>query len=72
LIASIPDKRSEPKIFELDLMEGEEGALIQAYLAEKTGQRTVPNVFIGQKHIGGSDKLAELHEAGELVTLVMG
>ncbi|KAJ3818410.1 thioredoxin-like protein, partial [Lentinula raphanica] len=32
------------KIFELDQME--EGAEIQAYLAKKTGQRTVPNIFV--------------------------
>merc|ERR1712093_770176 len=72
LISTIPDKKSEPKIFELDLMDEEEGAQIQAYLAKKTGQRTVPNVFIGQKHIGGSDRIVELNEAGELVALVTG
>lgn len=32
-----------------------DGAEIQAALAEWTGQRTVPNVFIGGKHIGGCD-----------------
>lgn len=33
----------------------EDGSEIQAALAEWTGQRTVPNVFIGGKHIGGCD-----------------
>lgn len=51
---------------------GEQGTAIQAYLLQKTGQRTVPNVFIGQKHIGGSDTLNELHEQGELVKLLVG
>ena len=51
-IAAVPNKKSEPKIFELDLL-GEEGQQMQDYLLQKTGQRTVPNVFIGQKHIGG-------------------
>lgn len=32
-----------------------DGADIQAALLEWTGQRTVPNVFIGGKHIGGCD-----------------
>ncbi|KAI0323034.1 thioredoxin-like protein [Amylostereum chailletii] len=50
------------KVFELDEVEG--GDQIQAYLAELTGQRTVPNVFINQKHIGGSDDLAGLHRVG--------
>ncbi|RWW22953.1 hypothetical protein GW17_00012820, partial [Ensete ventricosum] len=32
-----------------------DGPDMQAALAEWTGQRTVPNVFIGGKHIGGCD-----------------
>jgi glutaredoxin 3 len=31
----------------------DEGSAIQDYLLEKTGQRTVPNIFINQKHVGG-------------------
>lgn len=34
-----------------------DGADIQAALAEWTSQRTVPNVFIGGKHIGGCDSM---------------
>ncbi|XAR51885.1 Thioredoxin-disulfide reductase [Bertholletia excelsa] len=41
------------KAIELDTeIDGRE---IQAALAEWTGQRTVPNVFIGGNHIGGCD-----------------
>lgn len=36
------------------ICEGD-GVEIQSALAEWTGQRTVPNVFIGGKHIGGCD-----------------
>jgi len=57
-----------PKIFELD--EIEEGSDIQAYLADKTGQRTVPNIFIGKQHIGGSDDLAALEKSGKLAKLL--
>lgn len=32
-----------------------DGPQIQSALAEWTGQRTVPNVFIGGNHIGGCD-----------------
>ena len=32
-----------------------EGAEIQANLLEKTGQRTVPNIFVKGKHLGGCD-----------------
>ena len=33
---------------------------MQQALKEKTGQRTVPNVFIGGEHIGGYDALSSL------------
>lgn len=55
-------------IIELD--EDSQGDAIQAYLGEKTGQRTVPNVFISGKHIGGSDDLAKLNSSGELKKLI--
>lgn len=32
-----------------------DGSEIQAALGQWTGQRTVPNVFIGGNHIGGCD-----------------
>ena len=35
----------------------DDGADIQAALEELTGQRSVPNIFIGQKHIGGNSDL---------------
>lgn len=54
------------------MLEDDQGAKIQGYLMEKTGQRTVPNIFVGHKHIGGSDSINELHENGELVKLLMG
>jgi len=44
----------------------EDGDAIQAYLQTKTGQRTVPNVFIKQEHIGGNDDLQAFNKAGEL------
>ena len=34
------------------------------------GQSTFPQVFIGERHIGGSDELHELDEAGELDALL--
>ncbi|KAK6123518.1 hypothetical protein DH2020_042739 [Rehmannia glutinosa] len=34
------------------------------------GQRTVPNVFINGKHIGGSDVVIAKHQKGELVPLL--
>jgi len=70
-IAAVPSKKSEPKIFELDLL-GEEGQEMQDYLLKKSGQRTVPNVWIGQKHIGGSDAVTALVESDQLAKLCQG
>ncbi|KAF8926718.1 glutaredoxin [Dissophora ornata] len=55
-------------IVELDTVEN--GAAIQAYLLELTGQRTVPNIFIGQKHIGGCDALYALESSDKLDDLL--
>ncbi|HJW81942.1 MAG TPA: glutaredoxin 3 [Acidiferrobacterales bacterium] len=35
-----------------------------------TGRRTVPQIFIGERHVGGFDDLAELDAAGELDSLL--
>ena len=36
----------------------------------RTGRRTVPQIFIGDKHIGGYDDLAALDRVGGLVPLL--
>jgi len=40
-------------------------------MAEKSGGgRTVPQIFIGERHIGGCDELHDLDRAGELDPLL--
>jgi hypothetical protein len=39
-------------------------------LTEKTGQRTVPSVWVGGKHIGGCDDTHALHSSGKLVPMI--
>ena len=39
-------------------------------LFELTGRRTVPQIFIGDRHIGGYDDLAALDASGELDSLL--
>jgi glutaredoxin 3 len=41
-------------------------------LAEQTGRRTVPQIFIGEHHVGGSDDLHELEARGKLDALLTG
>lgn len=36
------------------------------------GRATVPQIFIGGQHVGGSDDLAALERAGELDALIAG
>ncbi len=36
------------------------------------GRRTVPQIFIGETHVGGCDDLVELDRRGGLVTLLEG
>jgi glutaredoxin 3 len=41
-------------------------------MVEKTGRRTVPQIYIGAFHVGGYDDLAALDHAGELDKLLAG
>lgn len=47
------------------------GTTIHEKLKEVTGQKTVPNVFIRGKHIGGADDTIKLHEEGKLMNLIV-
>jgi len=39
-------------------------------MMEKTGRRTVPQIYIGETHVGGCDDLYDLDKAGGLVPLL--
>jgi glutaredoxin 3 len=39
-------------------------------MIERSGRRTVPQIFIGQTHIGGCDELYELEQSGTLDSLL--
>ena len=41
-------------------------------LRERTGRRTVPQIYIGDHHVGGYDDLAALNASGELDELLGG
>ncbi|HEY0877612.1 MAG TPA: glutaredoxin 3 [Zeimonas sp.] len=41
-------------------------------MIERTGRRTVPQIFIGEQHVGGYDDLAALDRAGKLVPMLQG
>jgi len=60
--------KTDVKVYELDEVEG--GSDLQAYLLEKTGQRTVPNIFVNKEHVGGSDDLQKAKSNGQLAKLL--
>jgi glutaredoxin 3 len=39
-------------------------------MMEKTGRRTVPQIYVGETHVGGYDDLAALDRAGKLDPLL--
>jgi len=42
----------------------------RAEMEQRSGRRTVPQIFIGERHVGGYDDLAELERAGRLDALL--
>lgn len=44
----------------------------RAEMMQKTGRRTVPQIYIGATHVGGFEELAALDHAGRLDELLKG
>ena len=59
-----------PTVVELDVVS--DGAAMQAELLALTGQRTVPNVFVNGRHIGGNDVTTQKINDGSLQQLLQG
>ena len=43
---------------------------IRDAMMQKTGRRTVPQIYIGETHVGGFDDLSALDRAGKLTELL--
>ncbi len=41
-------------------------------MEQKSNRRSVPQIFIGERHVGGCDELYALNRKGELDTLLTG
>jgi len=39
-------------------------------MMEKTGRRTVPQIYVGETYVGGCDELYELERLGQLDSLL--
>ena len=56
------------EVEEYDITLG--GSKRDEMLSRANGRHTVPQIFIGGRHVGGSDDLAALEAAGELDPLL--
>ncbi|KAG7545811.1 Thioredoxin-like superfamily [Arabidopsis suecica] len=59
----------QPLVIELDQL-GPQGPQLQKVLERLTGQHTVPNVFVGGKHIGGCTDTVKLNRKGDLEVML--
>jgi len=50
----------------------EEEPRLREQMIARSNRRTVPQIFIGDKHVGGCDDLMELERSGELDRLIQG
>mmetsp|Transcript_18983 Transcript_18983/g.48019 ORF Transcript_18983/g.48019 Transcript_18983/m.48019 type:complete len:94 (+) Transcript_18983:182-463(+) len=57
-------------IEDMIVLDAEADPSVQARAAELSGVRTVPNVFINGKSIGGCDNTTALHNSGKLKDLL--
>lgn len=57
------------KFEEIDITDTPE---VIVELAEKSGLRTVPQIFVGDKCLGGFSDIEKLHQEGKLEELLKG
>ena len=50
----------------------DEDAKFRQEMLARSNRRTVPQIFIGDRHVGGCDDLFELDRSGELDRLIQG
>ncbi|KAF4977185.1 hypothetical protein FDECE_18383 [Fusarium decemcellulare] len=65
---TLDDLNAAYELLELDQIP--DGSDLQDALEQISGQRTVPNVYINKKHIGGNSDIQSLKSAGKLQALL--
>jgi glutaredoxin 3 len=59
-------------VAQIDKINVERDPTLRARMMELSGRRTVPQIWIGDTHVGGFDELAALDRAGRLGPLLAG
>lgn len=57
-------------VAQIEEIRVDENPTAREHMMQITGRRTVPQIFIGDKHIGGCDDLVALDSAGGLTPLL--
>lgn len=57
-------------VTEIDEIRVDRDPTARTAMIERTGRRTVPQIFIGGTHVGGCDDLIELDQRGGLMPLL--
>jgi glutaredoxin 3 len=58
-------------VTEIEKIQVDTAPELKIAMMEKTGRRTVPQIYIGERHIGGFDDLRALDLAGGLDPLLV-
>ena len=61
---------TEKGVAQIDKIRVDLQPWLKQEMIEKTGRRTVPQIFIGETHVGGCDDLYALDEQGDLDSLL--
>lgn len=57
-------------VLQIDKISVDTSAVDLQQMLQRTGRRTVPQIFIDERHIGGFDDLSALDHSGELDRLL--
>lgn len=57
-------------VTEIDKVRVDLDAARRMEMVERTGMRTVPQIFIGETYVGGCDELYDLEYEGQLAALL--
>ena len=59
-------------VTEIEKIRIDEDTAQRTLMMERTGRRTVPQIYIGDTHVGGFDDLSALDREGKLLPLLNG
>jgi len=62
----------DDKEVEFTLVNVNDGSELRQQMEQRAGRTSVPQIFIGDTHVGGYDELAAMDDRGELDSLIAG